>query len=93
MDSQKQVEFIEGEIDEQLSAMRGRRRREKDKAFVLRMASVVLAGAITVLLGLSIRSEWASWASNIALVLGASITVLNAFDAYFDHRSLWVRGT
>ncbi|MCA9946679.1 MAG: SLATT domain-containing protein, partial [Anaerolineales bacterium] len=29
----------------------------------------------------------------IALVLGASITVINALDAFYDYRSLWIRRT
>jgi hypothetical protein len=27
------------------------------------------------------------------LVLGASITVVNAFDAFFDHKALWISRT
>jgi len=28
--------------------------------------------------------------TNTALVLGAAVTVLSAYDAFFDHRKLWV---
>lgn len=30
---------------------------------------------------------------NVALALGAIITVLNAVEAFYDHRSLWIRRT
>ena len=29
----------------------------------------------------------------LALVLGATITILNAIEAFYDHRSLWIRET
>ena len=45
-------------------------------------------------LGLKLQKiEWAATLSNIALVLGAAITVLSAYEAFFDPRSLWVRET
>ena len=68
--------------------------RHKNRALLLKITSVLLATAITILLGLkfqdaALRMEL----GNIALVLGGLITVLSAYDAFFDPRSLWVRET
>lgn len=68
--------------------------RHKNRALALKITSVLLATAITILLGLkfqdnALRVEL----SNVALVLGGLITVLSAYDAFFDPRSLWVRET
>jgi hypothetical protein len=68
--------------------------RYKKTALILRVTSVFLAGTITVLLGLKLQSaELKDLFSNVALVLGSVITVLAAYEAFFDPRSLWVRET
>jgi hypothetical protein len=68
--------------------------RHKNRALRLKIASVFLAATITILLGLKITSpELRDWFSNVALTLGGMITVLSAYEAFFDPRSLWVRET
>lgn len=66
-----------------------RRRRDKKKSFLLQMATVVLSAGITVLLGLRVDGLNV-WFSNIALVFGALVTVCAAWDAFFEHRQLWI---
>ena len=61
--------------------------------FGLKIFSVVFAATITVLLGLKVDENVAKLFQNSALVLGAVITVLNAYEAFYDHRSLWIRRT
>jgi len=60
------------------------------------MLVTTFSGAITVLLGLqgleSIRAA-PLLAKNSALVLSALVTLLTAWDAFFNHRALWVRYT
>jgi hypothetical protein len=52
-----------------------------------------MAAAITVLLGLSMSPENKTFYANVALVFGATITIFNTWDAFFNHRALWVRFT
>ncbi len=86
-------QFLRGEVDRQLALFGRRRRRDKRKAFVLQMATVTLSATVTVLLGLRTSDAARSLLLNIALVLGALITVLAAAEAFFTHRRLWVLRT
>lgn len=85
--------FVRGEVDRQLALFGRRRRRDKRKAFGLQMATVTLSATITVLLGLRTSDATRTWLLNIALVIGALITVLAAAEAFFTHRRLWVLRT
>lgn len=67
-------------------------RRHHVAGIVTRVSPVVLGALIPVLLswqGLS--AEHQALTKNITLVLGALITVIGAFDAFSDPRSLWIR--
>jgi hypothetical protein len=66
---------------------------DKRKAFGLQMATVTLSATITVLLGLRTSATTRTLLLNIALGLGALITVLAAAEAFFTHRRLWVLRT
>jgi hypothetical protein len=85
-------------LDAELDALVDRYAREcvrhKNRALALKITSVLLATSITILLGLKLQDNALRVElSNIALVLGGLITVLGAYDAFFDPRSLWVRET
>lgn len=88
-----QLGFVRNEVERQLALYRRRRRRDKRKAFTLQMATVCLSATITVLLGLRTAGDVRTWLLNIALVLGALVTVLAAAEAFFTHRRLWVLRT
>lgn len=62
-------------------------------SFKLKILSVSFAAMITVLLGLQGLGQVETILKNVALMLGASITVINAFEAFYDHRSLWINQT
>ena len=66
--------------------------RHKSKALRLKLSTTALSAAATVLLGWQGASEGLAMAlKNVALLLTASITVLAAYDAFFEPRRLWVR--
>lgn len=88
------LEFVDSELKRQLALFSKRRRRDKRKGFGLKVSTVALSAIITVLLGLrhiSVGVE--AIFANIALGLGASVTVLAAVDAFFSHRGLWILRT
>jgi hypothetical protein len=63
----------------------------KNKAWILKTSSIVLSAAIPVLLGFTVDSESTrTLLKNIALVMGVFVTLLNTYDAFFDHRALWI---
>ena len=86
--------WLQKEIDNLVSRYQNESRRYKKVAFRLKIISVVLAATITVLLGLKLQyASVANILSNVALFLSAAITVLSAYEAFFDPRALWVRET
>jgi len=94
MGAKDQQMFLKNEIKNLIDHYKADRQRHKRLALALKAMSVSLAGTITVLLGLKVSSGAATVLfSNIALVLGALITVVGAYEAFFDPRVLWVRET
>src|SRR5262249_36377569 len=67
----------------------------KKIALRLKISSVLLSPAVTICLGLKLTQHpaWQELLSNVALVLSAVITVVAAYEAFFDPRSVWIRET
>lgn len=86
-------EYVKTEVRTLLQNYKGRRKRDKRKAFSLQMATVTLSATISILLGLRNFTALEAWFANIALGLGALITVLAAADAFYSHRELWILRT
>jgi hypothetical protein len=57
------------------------------------MSTSVLGAAATVLLGWQDPAALAPYFKNAALIATALITVLAAYDAFFEPRKLWARET
>ncbi|WP_063049700.1 SLATT domain-containing protein [Nocardia arthritidis] len=89
----EQAEFLAAELAAQKALFERRRSRDKRKAFTLRMATVCFSAAITILLGLQVSLDVRPILSDIALTLGALTTVLAAYEAFYDHRGLWIGRT
>jgi hypothetical protein len=87
------VDFLRAELNKQQERFARRRQRDKRKAFTLQMATVTLSASITVLLGLRLTAGIQQTLANVALALGALVTVLAAMEAFFNHRGLWISRT
>ena len=81
------------EIDAQVARFTHRRRRDKRKAFALKLGAAALGALVTILLGVRTAGTTEVLLKNTALVASALVTVLNAWDAFYDHRALWVKRT
>jgi hypothetical protein len=92
-DSAAQLAWLHRELGRELATYRRRRKRDKRKAFGLQMATVTLSATITVLLGLRATGTAQQRLADVALALGAVITVLAAAEAFFGHRGLWMLRT
>lgn len=85
---------LKNAIDTVLKGFSEDQKRHKWRAVILKGITVSMAGLITVLLGWKVTSEAVPpILANVALVLGALITVVSAYEAFFDPRSLWIRET
>jgi hypothetical protein len=87
----RQLDFVEREVRSQLVGRRRRRDLDRRTAFALQLATVSLSAAITVLLGVRVDGAAREWLADSALGLGALITVLAAWQAFFGHRTLWIQ--
>jgi hypothetical protein len=95
MNAADRLTWLQKEVDSLVDRYQRESSRFKKEAIVLKIVRVLFAAIITVLLGLKWGegSVWADRLSNIALILGALITVFSAYEAFFDPRALWVRET
>jgi hypothetical protein len=93
MDIDERLKYLQTELDNAISRVSQKRDRERNRAFTWKVLSVSFAAAITVLLGLQVNGILMGTFRNIALILGATITVLNAVEAFYDERSLWINRT
>lgn len=96
MKPNEQLDYFTSELKVLVDRYKHESSHYKIIAFRLKIISVLLAAIITILLGLKFSHsnvEVSNILSNIALFLGASITVLSAYEAFFDPRALWVRET
>jgi hypothetical protein len=86
------VEFRK-KLDGNISLFSHRRKRDKRKALVLRLSVVTLTAMTTVLLGLRVDASTQTVLANVALGLSAGATLLSGWDAFFNHRGLWISRT
>ena len=94
MKAVERLTWLQKEVDTLVSRYHSESSLYKKQAFRLKITSVCLAVVITVLLGLKLQNTaLAAEFSNVALILSAIITVLSAYEAFFDPRALWVRET
>jgi hypothetical protein len=70
-----------------------KRQKNKFLAFGLKITIALLSAGITVLLGLSFPGKDEGTYKNIALGLSALSAVMGTWDAFFNHRTLWIRYT
>lgn len=87
------IAFLQRDLAQQIRWQSTRLRRERVKTLLLKTLVVGLAAATTVLLGLEGSVVDGTLAKNLALVFGAVILVVSAWDALFDHQGLWVMHT
>ncbi len=70
-----------------------KRQQNKFLAFGLKISIAALGAATTVLLGISYSGKPDNLFKNIAIGLSALSAVIAAWDAFFNHRVLWLRYT
>lgn len=96
----KKIEFLQMHIDERISRFTSKRIDNKFKARNFYVSTTVLAAISTIVLGLDVAGGsntiiegYDKLTKNIALIISAIITIVSAYDSFFDHKSLWVNFT
>jgi len=98
MSADSKAKYLAETINEQIESFSQRRIKNKGKAFWFKMLITSSSAATTVLLGLQGLEHFTMFnapimAKNLALLLSALVTLFSAWDAFFNHKALWVRYT
>ena len=90
------VKKLRKDLDAQIKSFAEKRMTNKRRALSLKMLATTFSVLTTILLGLK-GFEYLTESSlpfkNLTLVLSALVTLVSAFDGFFNHRALWVRYT
>ncbi len=82
--------FLMAEIDSSILILKDKVKGQKRKTHVIHALLIILGALITLVLGLKIP-ELDVWQKNIALTLGALLTIVSSWNAVFDYKKLWFR--
>jgi hypothetical protein len=95
MNAAKQKAKFEEHLAEIVDAFKKECQNNKKVALRLRISSVFLSAVVTVCLGLKFvgTGRWQTGLSDLALGLSALITIVGAYEAFFDPRAIWIRET
>jgi hypothetical protein len=93
MESNIRQEYLLNLIERCLTVFERKRQRDKFLALGLKLVAALLSASVTVALGVTFSGKSESFFKNLALILSAIATVVNTWDAFFNHRTLWVRHT
>ena|ERR1700753_112918 len=91
--SKQQMDYMSEVVSKHVLIFNRKRQQNKFLAFGIKLTSAALSAAIVILLGLTVSVERKAVFANIALALSAVITLLNTWDAFFNHKTLWLRFT
>lgn len=86
---QAKIELLKTKIEGAIRKVRDDRKDNRKKATYVKLSVILLSGIATVLLGLQLPNLTLPF-KNIAFVLTALVTVLNALEPFFNFRALWV---
>ncbi|HDZ9627215.1 TPA: SLATT domain-containing protein, partial [Vibrio cholerae] len=75
------------EIDSSILILKDKVKGQKRKTHVIHALLIILGALITLVLGLKIP-ELEVWQKNIALTLGALLTIVSSWNAVFDYKKL-----
>lgn len=90
MESHNSPSFLAHEIDKSIEILKNKVKKQKSKTRFFNGSSIVLGALITLTLGIKVAGS-EEVQKNIALILGAILTILNGWNAMFDYKKLWTR--
>ena len=97
-EAKQKLSFLVEEIKRTCEGSNVRRLDYKKKAFRSYMATSMLAAVSVIILGIKFESvtflgivlDISTYAKTTALVINASISVINAYNMYYDHKDMWI---
>ena len=87
----EQLAFLKEQINERLKKTDSSRMYYRKRSFRFYMFTAVLTAITTVILGLNLKDAiYGEVMRIIALVITTTVTVFNVYNAFFNHKELWV---
>ncbi len=84
-----QFEYVASEIKKRADAFHSSVAWFRRRHYVAQMGTVLLSAVVTVLAGIK-TTDTSALIPNVILVLGATITVVSAWGAFFSPRESWL---
>jgi hypothetical protein len=91
MNSTKDVQFLQSEIDQKILILKNKVKIQKRRTTLARILSIGLGALVTLSLGLEVAPEYSVYQKNIALAIGATLTFVTGCDSAFNFKGLWIR--
>lgn len=82
--------FLLAEIDSSILILKNKVKVQKRRAHIVHGLLIILGALITLVLGVNIPN-YEVCQKNIALVLGAILTIVSSWNVVFDYKKLWFR--
>lgn len=89
-----QVEFLKHELQTEMESFDRNATKNRIAARRLMVGGAICSTLTTILLGLQGLPDGSTpYIKDAALIFSACVTILSAFNAFYNHRQLWIRYT
>lgn len=92
-EAEEKIEFLIGLVNQTINEYTLKRRKNRRPALVFKVLTTGLASVVTILLGIKVGNYMIEILNNIALIISALMTVISAWNTFFDYNELWVQYT
>ena len=93
MQKEPALENLKSRLKSQIDGFSRRRERDKAKAFLYKIITLVLTLTATVALGIEWKASISGIAKQLAFVATALVGFFTGIDLFFNHKGLWVQYT
>lgn len=93
---QTAVDFFISALDRDINSYEAKRQKNRQRAFIVKIAVAALGATTTIFVGIQSNELFNGYRdilSVLALVTSASVTLFSTWEAFYDHRWLWVTYT
>jgi ABC-type multidrug transport system fused ATPase/permease subunit len=91
MDCKAKCTNLNSEVDCLINYFSRKQTKTKRRAYTLRISSVIFSAMITVVLGITTNNGMEDVLRNVAIFLGAFVSIINAVDAFYNYNALWIK--
>lgn len=88
---QEKLNFLKRLIDERINSINSGRLYYRKQSFIIFIGTAILSAVVTILLGSNVEPpSWKEAVRITALVITTIITLINGYNAFFNHKDLWI---